>query len=40
MNITKTKKIKLLWEYICKNYYILYLCELEKYRFNECHGGS
>ena len=29
MNITKTKKIKLLWENICKNYYILYLCDLD-----------
>ncbi len=32
-------KVKLLWEYISEKYYLLYLSELEKYRYNECHGG-
>ena len=27
------------WINICKQYYLLYLSELEKYRYNECHGG-
>ena len=38
MNLDRSK-YKLLWETISKKYYLLYLSELEKYRYNECHGG-
>ena len=38
MSLDKSK-YKLLWKTISKKYYLLYLSELQKYRYNECHGG-